>query len=1112
VNGGSTSFSSLSDTFLLMVNPVDDAPTITAIGSQSIPAGTATAAIPFTISDVETAAGALTLSGVSSTPSLVPSGNIAFGGSGANRTVTVTPAAGQSGSCTITVTVGDGALTASSGFSLLVQAAPPAAATLAVSGITATGATLNGTVNANGASTATSFEYGLTSSYGTSVNASPSMVSGTAATAVHAVLTNLIPATTYHCRVVGVNVGGTGFGNGVTFTTDGSTVALAAVETEPNDTPATAMALAGTGAGVKVSGNIFPVADADFYSFSAQEGDRIYAALMTAISPSSFDSQLRILGSDGMTVLELDEDDGSFGSTSSSIAGITVPASGTYFVKVNEKTGAGTIRPYELYVRVRSGAPASETEPNNTFPGQVLPQSGWVSGNIVTLTDDDYYSVSLNAGDTVFASLDLDPERDGSTWDGWVGFGRLGSPGQTLVSSDPGVVSPNSEAFFMTVKDAGTYAIFVGAQSGGTTVGTYHLSVTIVPSALETSTTYASVNVPQSVPDGSGQVASSITIPDSKRIGRLKVFLNLTHAYMQDLDVQLTSPDGNTVGLFTDIGSTNAGEQVEMNLGLDDLAGLPPIYTAVSGAIFKPEGRYRLDWFKGQQAQGTWTLTLRDDTAIDVGTLNGWSLEVVDEAPPPSGTPVIHYNDDFESGDGGFTHSGTGDEWQRGLPTSTPIITASSGSNCWKTDLSGTYNAGGSQDLFSPNIDLTGVPPSASVVFSWAMKFQIESATYDHAFVEVQEVGGTGATRKVWEWLGPTMTDSVGNPAAAIHEAAGWGRHHALLTGFSGKTIRLRFHLDSDSEVQLAGLAIDDVSVISYGGGSQSPPSVVTLSASSITGTQAVLNGTLNANGASASAVFEYGLTNGYGASADASPFTVVGSAVTAVSAVITGLTPNTTYHFRVKGVNSGGSGQGADAIFTTLNNDANLSMLTMSGGTLDPAFSSGTLGYSATVPNSTASITVTPVANVASSTIQVRINGGAYHNVVSGNPSGVLALNVGPNPVEVRVTAQDGTTTRLYSVSLTRSLPAAGLFTRITSGQVAANTASSVAGTWGDYDGDGDLDLYVTRAFDNFGPSTTAQLFRNDGGGGVHPRHRRRCGDSGAHIHGRRRVGGLRQ
>ena len=111
---------SSSSVFLLTVNPVNDPPTISAIGDQGIPMNTPTPAIAFTVGDVETAVGSLTLSGTSSNTTLVPDANIVFGGSGANRNVTVTPAAGQFGAATITVTVSDGSATAQQTFVLTV--------------------------------------------------------------------------------------------------------------------------------------------------------------------------------------------------------------------------------------------------------------------------------------------------------------------------------------------------------------------------------------------------------------------------------------------------------------------------------------------------------------------------------------------------------------------------------------------------------------------------------------------------------------------------------------------------------------------------------------------------------------------------------------------------------------------------------------------------------------------------------------------------------------------------------------------------------------------------------------------------------------------------------
>gem|GEM_PF-698801 len=95
------------------------APTISSITNQTITEDTATGAIPFTVGDAETP-GSLTVSGSSTNTALVPNANIVFGGSGANRTVTITPAANQSGSAQITLTVSDGALSTPTSFQFTV--------------------------------------------------------------------------------------------------------------------------------------------------------------------------------------------------------------------------------------------------------------------------------------------------------------------------------------------------------------------------------------------------------------------------------------------------------------------------------------------------------------------------------------------------------------------------------------------------------------------------------------------------------------------------------------------------------------------------------------------------------------------------------------------------------------------------------------------------------------------------------------------------------------------------------------------------------------------------------------------------------------------------------
>jgi hypothetical protein len=95
-------------------------------------------------------------------------------------------------------------------------------------------------------------------------------------------------------------------------------------------------------------------------------------------------------------------------------------------------------------------------------------------------------------------------------------------------------------------------------------------------------------------------------------------------------------------------------------------------------------------------------------------------------------------------------------------------------------------------------------------------------------------------------------------------------------------------------------------------------PTVVTDPASLVTSATATLNGTVTANTLITTNSFEWGLTTAYGNTISAVPLTVTGNTPTAISAAITGLSTNTTYHFRAKGTNAAGTNYGADLTFTT--------------------------------------------------------------------------------------------------------------------------------------------------------------------------------------------------
>jgi hypothetical protein len=97
------------------------------------------------------------------------------------------------------------------------------------------------------------------------------------------------------------------------------------------------------------------------------------------------------------------------------------------------------------------------------------------------------------------------------------------------------------------------------------------------------------------------------------------------------------------------------------------------------------------------------------------------------------------------------------------------------------------------------------------------------------------------------------------------------------------------------------------------------PPTVVTSSASGISQTQAMLNGTVNPNGgAITSCQFQWGANTNYGNTTACSQTVGSGTAPVAVSANLTGLSPNTTYHYRILATNAGGTSSGTDQAFST--------------------------------------------------------------------------------------------------------------------------------------------------------------------------------------------------
>ena len=116
---------------------------------------------------------------------------------------------------------------------------------------------------------------------------------------------------------------------------------------------------------------------------------------------------------------------------------------------------------------------------------------------------------------------------------------------------------------------------------------------------------------------------------------------SLVHGWMEDIDLYLVSPAGDTVELSTDNGGT--GDNM-FNVVFSDTASndITLQTDGIADSIYHTE---EVDGFaslyNGQDPNGAWSLIAVDDEGIFSGTLLGWSMTFVDNSP----TPTLNYSD-----------------------------------------------------------------------------------------------------------------------------------------------------------------------------------------------------------------------------------------------------------------------------------------------------------------------------------------------------------------------------------------------------------------------------------------------------------------------------------
>jgi subtilisin-like proprotein convertase family protein len=112
--------------------------------------------------------------------------------------------------------------------------------------------------------------------------------------------------------------------------------------------------------------------------------------------------------------------------------------------------------------------------------------------------------------------------------------------------------------------------------------------------------------IPDATPAG---VYDTLTFPDDVSITDVEIYIDITHTYIGDLIVEVTSPEGTTVRLHNRTGGSS-----------HDINGWYDSEIAV-------DGPGTLADFLGESPLGEWTLWVSDNAGADVGTVNTWCVQ-----------------------------------------------------------------------------------------------------------------------------------------------------------------------------------------------------------------------------------------------------------------------------------------------------------------------------------------------------------------------------------------------------------------------------------------------------------------------------------------------------
>ena len=798
----------------------------------------------------------------------------------------------------------------------IMAAGIPTATTGAASSVGSAEATLNGTVNANDGETTVTFEYGLTTGYGGTFEAVQSPVSGTTDTAVSVVISELLPNTTYHYRVVAQNAYGTAYGSDMTFTT------------LPNPPPAVTNAASGIGAGsATLNGTVHPQGANTTVTFEYGT-DTGYGTTVTA-DQSPLTTALFLAW-----------------PVSHTITGLANNTTYHYRVVATNAGGTTTGADMTFTIGTVGTAPTAATGAATGVGTTGATLNGTVNAGDSQTTVTFEYGLTTGYGSTVTA---VQSPVTGTT--------------NTAVSADIYELLPNTTYYYRVAAQnangtaTGADMTFttlpqapIATTNGATAVGTASATLNGTVNANNASTT---VTFQYGTTTGYGTTVTADQSPVSGAANTAvsRAISGLSNGVTYHYRVAAVNAGGTTYGADMTFTTGATAPTAATNAA----SGVSTTGATLNGTVNAQNSSTTVTFQYGLDTNYGRSVSANPDT-VTGSTNTAVNAAITDLLP----NTTYHYRVAAVNA-GGTTYGAD----MTFTTLAAPTVTTNGATAVTTTGatLNGTVNANNSSTTVTfqygtstgygttVTADQSPVTGTANTAVSKAITGLTPNTTY-HYRVVGQNVNGTTYGADMTFYTGASAA-----PTAATNAATAVGSTAAILNGTvnaqgAGTTVTFEYGettgygrvitadqspVSGSTDTAVSGNAnalipnttyhyrvvAQNVNDTVYGADmtfttSGIPPSAVTGAATGVTTSGATLNGTVNAQNDSTTVTFQYGLDTGYGSSVPADQSPVSGYSDTAVSADITALSPGTTYHFRVVGQNATGTGNGLDMIFTT--------------------------------------------------------------------------------------------------------------------------------------------------------------------------------------------------